>query len=299
MTKTPQITTIALEAGEYQASLISVGAGLVSLSHRQRNLVYPHPIDRVPVGYQGQVLLPWPNRITDGVYTYNGTRYEVAINDHDNNAALHGLAFNQNWQADMVSESTATFTTLIPAQTGYPFSLSAWTTYSLSAEGGLTVEIGASNIGSSVAPYGVSSHPYLTCNGRLVDECLLTVPAEEVVRAGGNLEPLGVVPTPAEGLDFRSPALIGPREIDNAFCGLPSEPWSVDLTDPETGLTVRMTATDQWVQVFSGDNIGRRGLAVEPMTCPPDAFNTGEDVILLEPCQSYTYSYSIRAVDRA
>jgi len=55
-----------------------------------------------------------------------------------------------------------------------------------------------------------------------------------------------------------------------------------------------MEAEDPWCQVYSGEEIGRAGVAVEPMTCPPDAFNSGEDVIVLEPGDSHVFEFRIR-----
>ncbi|HWU31187.1 MAG TPA: galactose mutarotase, partial [Microbacterium sp.] len=55
-----------------------------------------------------------------------------------------------------------------------------------------------------------------------------------------------------------------------------------------------------WVQVHTADlpdpAASRRGLAVEPMTCPPDAFNSGTDLIVLEPGAAHTAGWSIRAL---
>lgn len=297
MSETSRISAIVLENGDYRASFISIAAGMVSLQHRGRDLIYPFAPGELPAGFQGQVLLPWPGRITDGVYRFRGRRYEAAINDHVNNAALHGLAYHQNWKVDDLDGTSVTFSTVIPSQPGYPFNLAATATYELSAEDGLAVTIAARNIGTTTAPYGVSSHPYLTCDGKRIDRCVVTIPADLVTTMGQHLEPLGVVPVEAHGLDFRSPSAIGTRQIDNAFTGLPSQWWRVDLTDPATGLVVQVTSTAPWVQVYSGEHIDRRGLAVEPMTCPSNAFNSGEDLIELEPGESHTLSYSIRATE--
>ncbi len=294
MSESSQIRIVAVENGEYQAVLTSVAAGVLSLRHRGRNLIHPLNPGEFPSGFQGQVLLPWAGRIADGVYRFRGVRYEAAINDHVNNAALHGLVYNQNWQVDRSGPTSVTFSTVVPAQEGYPFTLAATTTYELSAEAGLTVTITARNIGPDTAPYGVSSHPYPTCDGKLIDDCQVTIPAAKVTTMSENLEPLELVSTREIGLDFRESARIGSTRIDNAFSGLPGGKWTVELADPDTGLAVQVVSDTPWVQIYSGEHIGRRGLAVEPITSPSNAFNTGVDLIELEAGESYTYSYSIR-----
>lgn len=299
MSNATEISTITLERGDYRATLSSAGAALASLQSRGRNLVYPHTAGQLSRGYPGQVLAPWPNRITNGIYKFAGETYLAAINDHENNSALHGLVFNLNWQVDQVSESSVTFSVVLPPQMGYPFALKMCVSYALDEAEGLTVSITARNIGEETAPYGSSFHPYLTCNGRLANQCLLTVPSSQVMQTDENLAPVAVVPASATEFDFRRPALLGSRAIDNPFTGLPSQPWNVDLTDPDAGLTVRLTSVtaQPWVQVFSGDTISRRGVAVEPMTCPPDAFNSHEDLIQLQPGHKHTIRLSIRAID--
>ena len=54
-----------------------------------------------------------------------------------------------------------------------------------------------------------------------------------------------------------------------------------------------------YLQVFSGDTLApgrrRRGLAVEPMSCPADAFNSGAGLVRLEPGQTHTLQWGLRA----
>ena len=145
--------------------------------------------------------------------------------------------------------------------------------------------IESTNTGRAAASYGSSSHPYLTCGLMPVDECELQFPAGLVLLTDERMLPLETVAAEQAGMDFREARRVGEQSIDNAFSDLPPEGWQVILSHPGTGVTSRLTAQAPWLQIYSGDLVGRRGAAVEPMTCPPDAFNSGTDLIALQPGQ--------------
>ena len=95
------------------------------------------------------------------------------------------------------------------------------------------------------------------------------------------------------GLDFRSPTLIGDSRLDHAFAGLPEGTWTVTLRDPASRVGVSLSSDARWLQVYSADYIGRVGVAVEPMSCPPNAFNSGRDVVALGEGETHTLSARI------
>lgn len=66
------------------------------------------------------------------------------------------------------------------------------------------------------------------------------------------------------------------------------------LRDPASGVGTSLSSDARWLQVYSADDIGRVGVAVEPMSCPPNAFNSGTDLVGLGPGQSYALTASIR-----
>ena len=61
---------IEITAGKYCATIVSDGAGLASLTYAGHDIVLPHYPAEKPVGYNGKVLIPWPNRITNGQYVW-------------------------------------------------------------------------------------------------------------------------------------------------------------------------------------------------------------------------------------
>lgn len=204
----------------------------------------------------------------------------------------------------------------LPASYGYPWSLQVEVRFLLDAAAGLTATVTGTNLGAGAAacasapglqvgsgqvavgaPYGVSVHPYLTRSVPL-DECVLTVPAASVL----DVDPRTMAPTtlrPVEGgpWDWREGRLVGATATDNAYTDLPEGTWQVRLTGGEGGHSVVMSAQVPWVQVYSADGMERQGVAVEPMTCPPDAFNSGQDLVVLEVGQSHTFTYRLHEED--
>lgn len=285
--------TLLLTAGDYRATIVSVGAGLAELSYRGRHLVIPHKPEEMPQAHLGKVLIPWPNRIANGCYQFAGHEYQLPINEHGSKAAIHGFLAWRDWEVSEQSAQTVTLRAFLPPSYGYPFSLISQVTYALDEEKGLSVEIVSKNIGQSVAPYGVGVHPYLTCDLACVDRYLLTLPAEQVFTVDAQSNPIDLHAVDELNLNFLSPKQIGAQTIDRTFKACCHE-WEMQIVDPLQALTVSMRADQPWIQVYSGEKLNRKGLAVEPMSCPPNAFNSGTDLILLEPEQEHRLSFHIQ-----
>lgn len=154
--------TVSLAAGDYHATIVTVGAGLAELTFQGCHLVIPHKPEEMPLAHLGKVLIPWPNRIANGCYRYQGQEYQLPINEHGSKAAIHGLLAWRDWQISELSATSVTLTAFLPPSYGYPFMLASQVVYSLNARTGLSVEIASQNIGTVAAPYGVGIHPYLT-----------------------------------------------------------------------------------------------------------------------------------------
>ncbi|EOC0417639.1 aldose-1-epimerase [Cronobacter malonaticus] len=280
-------TTIVLTAGEWQATIVTVGAGLASLTRRQRHVVIPHPPEEMPLAHLGKVLIPWPNRITGGRFTFEGQTLTPAINDRVGNTAIHGLLAWHTWAIREQSPTHVVLSAFLPPTYGYPFMLTADVTYQLDEAAGLRVRISGSNAGDTPAPYGVGIHPYLTCNLHDISACEFTLPAAQILEIdAAQLHPAG-----DEGLNFRTPRRIADTHIDHTFKAPSSARWEARLAHPTMSVWLRAEAP--WIQVYTGEKLGRVGLAVEPMSCPPNAFNSGIDVVRLAPGETHTLNMDI------
>ena len=284
---------IVLQAGDYEARIVTVGAGLARLRYRGHELIVSHAVNECPPGYLGKVLMPWPNRVAGGSYSWKGSSYDLPVDEPAFGTALHGFVAFQEWEIAEAGPSSVLLRTLIAARYSYPWTLMASARYSLDAERGLTVELSAANIGEGTAPYGVGFHPYLAVDDLRADALELVNPASIIYEADASMIPIAAHDVASYGLDFRSPAIIGDSRLDHAFAGLPEGDWSVTLRDPASGVGVSLSSDARWLQVYSADYIGRVGVAVEPMSCPPNAFNSGTDVVALGPGESYTLSARI------
>ena len=114
---------VRLRAGDYQASISSIGASLRELTWQGRNLVVPFAEDEVRPAYRGAVLAPWPNRVVDGKYAFAGSEHQLALTEPDRGHALHGLVAWQDFAVTSEQPSAATLTATVPPQDGYPFRL--------------------------------------------------------------------------------------------------------------------------------------------------------------------------------
>lgn len=299
-------TRFDLSHGDYAASVASIGATLRSLTHRGRDLVVPFDEDEVRPFFRGATLAPWPNRVVDGRYDFGGER-QLALTEPARGHALHGLAAWLDFAAVDEGDDHVTLQATIVPQAGYPFRVEVAVTHELDDDG-LHTTVTGTNSGPSAAPWGTASHPYLVAGDGRVDDWTLTIPAEEVLTVTPDrLVPTGIQPvqTEADGaFDFRSGRRIAQTFIDHAFTGLIRDgrgAASITVTAPGgTGVTMTWGPECPWVQVHTADQpdpaINRIGLAVEPMTCPPDAFNSGVDVIVLEPGESASASWTIAAL---
>ena len=295
MTRTASGTEITLENGDYRARIVSVGAGIAGLTYRGHDIVQPHDANEIPVGWSGKTLTPWPNRIEKGEYSWKGTTVRVPVNDFATGTALHGLMAWVDWEIVECSSTSVVLTAFVAPRDSYPWALDARAYFHLDAKRGLEVTLSATNVGTEEAPYGVSTHPYLCAGAPTVNECTLEVPAERVAIVDEHLIPTHIAEVEGD-LDFRGTPLMGTRQIDHAYTALPEGEWSVVLRNA-SGEGTAMTSDAPWVQIYSGENMHRVAVAVEPMTCAPNAFNTGQDLLILQPGQSHDLRFRIHHVN--
>lgn len=283
-----------IRAGRYAGTVVSVGGGLRGLGYGDREVLIGYAEHEPARAGIGQHLIPWPNRITDGRYTFQGAEQQLYLTEPSRSNAIHGLTRWANWDRvdDGLDESLVEVTHRLHGQPGYPHQLDLSITYRLDADTGLTVTATAENVGTSDAPYGYGTHPYLTV-GRKIDECELEFRAESRLEVTPDrMTPVGLQPVRGSQYDFASGRRVGDVEIDNAFTGLPAS-WVVTLTDPGSGNRAVLTSDTRWMQLYTAGALDRAGLAVEPMTCPPDSFVTGEDLVVLKPGERHSTTFRV------
>jgi len=292
----------------YSAQVCAQGATLLSLSRGEFSLIEGPPVgDPFSPDGRGQVLAPWPNRLGGGSYTWAGFSHQLPINEVERNCAIHGLVRWAQWEDIQLEPDNhrILFGHRILPRPGYPFCLDLSVEYQL-GEDGLCVttraKVPAGQVGSkdpgTLVPFGVGFHPYLVPGAAgNPNEWLLQLPVESVLTCDERGLPTGIrsLDETKESLDWRRPSAIGNAVLDHTFqiARTLSGRAEAILADPESAVQVVLWCEDgfKWLQCFTGDTLPperkRRAVAIEPMTCPPNAFATGWDVIALAPGEEW------------
>src|SRR5258708_10006941 len=296
-------TQFRISDGDYSATVTELGAGLREFRYRDRPVIAEYGPDDLPPGASGQLLAHWPNRIDGGRYAFEDASYQLDLSEPARGNAIHGLTRWAGWRPAAQAADAVQLRHVLYGRPGYPFCLDLTAEYRVSASEGLQVSVTASNAGSRVAPYGTGAHPYLAAGTPLVDDCELELPASRWLPTNERGIPQGqpedVTGTP---YDFRSPRPVSDTTVDHALTGLAPGPdgraWA-RLSG--AGVQVAFWAGQgyRWLQVFTGDALDparrRRAVALPPMTCPPNSFATGTDLLILQPGDSITHACGIEA----
>ena len=279
------------------AVISTEGAALIGLSVDSFNLIEPNTREGL---YAGKILAPWPNRIKDGKYSFNKKDYQLPINEVSKNNSLHGLVANSLWEITFQNQSKVILEYLLDQPAIYPGKLQLQVTYEI-IESGIEIAVLSENIGDISAPYGVSIHTSLVAGESVKNnELFLQIPADQFLEVDAErLLPIKLQPVTGTNFDFINSKKISDLFIDHAFKYSSNYPRSVSLLNAEgQGAEMIFDEQSKWIQIHTADRDlqadSRMAVAIEPMTCPPDAFNSGIDLIVLEPGKKHEYKLKIK-----
>jgi len=305
MTREPKATgaELVLESAGREAVVTETGAALRSWRVEGRELLDTFAVDEPGDDFRGSVLAPWPNRIRDGRYAFAGSEHRVAISEPERRCALHGLVLRVEWRPIGHGSDHVTLEHVLEHRQGYPFSLALQVEYRLAVDG-LAVTLRATNLGAAAAPFGAGFHPYLRLGDGRIDDYVLELPARTRVPVDERLLPRGAaVGVDDTDHDFRGGRSVGRQALDTCFGDLDRGPDGlarVRLTGADGAQTVTawMDERFQYVHVYTADAVTdparrRRGIAIEPMTCAPDAFNSGAGLVTVPPGASFTCRWGL------
>ncbi|MDT0213173.1 aldose 1-epimerase family protein [Rothia sp. ARF10] len=285
-----------LSVGRDELVVVEVGGGLRSWTRDGVEVLAGFDADEPCSSGRGQQLIPWPNRIRDGRYTEDGVDHQLALTEVDRHNAIHGLVRWAPWRLVARTDSSLTVAHRLFPQQGWDWHLASTTTYAVSPAG-LTVTVHVANVGKGTAPFGYGVHPYVAVGEAPMEEVELTVPASSYMEVDDRLLPVRTSPVDDTAYDFRAKRALAGHTLDTAYTGLAGEDdrWRITV-EPPGRAPVDLWADAEvfpWAQVFTGSVAGRRGVAVEPMTCPPDAFNSGDSLLRLGPGEAWTGTWGI------
>jgi aldose 1-epimerase len=244
--------------GGQRAVIVEVGGGLRRYAVGDRDVLDGYGVDEMCHSARGQVLAPWPNRIEEGAYEFDGQKLQLPLTEPEARNAIHGLVRFMPWRAVEHHADRVLLELLLHPQPGFPFTLLLRIEYRL-GDAGLQVRTTAENVGATACPFGLGHHPYLAAPTGKVDDVTYQLPGRE-------------------------PQRVGEATLDDTFGDLERDADGVARVRVDD-TTVWLDAAYRYVLLFTGDlpDVGRRSLAVEPMTCPRNAFRTGEALLRLEP----------------
>jgi aldose 1-epimerase len=296
----PSGEQVEISFDSQRAVVVEVGGGLRSYTASGRDVIDGYGVDEQSASGRGQVLVPWPNRLQDGRYEFDGRSHQLPLTEPEHANAIHGLVRWASWRIGEREAHRVVMEHVIHPQPGYPFTLVLGIEYELS-KGGLSVRTTARNLGSHACPYGCGQHPYLTLGTPTVDTIELQAPGRRVLISDERDLPTGSEAVDGSEYDFRAARTIGATKLDNAFTDLERGDdgrarVALRRPDGDAAVTLWMDESYDYLMLFTGDtrpDVNRRSLAVEPMTCPPNAFRTGDSLIRLEPGRSAAAAWGI------
>ncbi len=298
----PSGEQIAIAHGDQRAVITEVGATLRTYVQGGVAVVEGYAGDEVPVGAHGQVLYPWPNRLSAEPWGFSERTGRPTVDIVEQVAAIHGLVRWRPFRVESVNQNRCALSLLLHPTPSYPFASSIEVAYHLGSMG-LTVTTTVKNLDEVAIPFGLGFHPYLAVTTPTIEGSTLTVPARAFVAVNGRQLPTGeILPVSNHALDFTLPKSLNGHELDVTYTELTRDDFgmaTVTVTDKDDGrVELSMDRNFPYVQIYTGDHLGhgrrRTSVAVEPMTCPPDALRSGKDLVVLQPGQHWAGSWRMR-----
>lgn len=298
----PTGTQHVLTRGDARAVITEVAASLREFTVAGVDITQPYDEFSTPPFGDGIVLMPWPNRVADGVWTYQGERMQLDLTEPARGNAIHGLLRSSPYTVVEKAEAGITLAATVFPQHGYPFHLDTTVRYAL-VEDGLDVTHTVTNLSTVPAPVAIGTHPFLTIGDVDPAELLLTVHADTHVNVDDRLNPTAIVPVDGTEFDLRTPHRLGDLVLDDGWGGVRTvDGVSAVLRAPD-GREVRLRQDENhgWIQVFTTREFPtpsgpRLAVAIEPMTAPVNALNSGIDLRWVEPGETWTVSWGIQYV---
>jgi aldose 1-epimerase len=286
-----------IAAGEHAATIAAVGAGLRQYTVDGVDVTCTYGADDLAPKCCGTTLVPWPNRIRAGKYTFDGDAQQLGLTEPAAGNAIHGLGRWARWEPVAHTASSVTLRLDVVPQNGYPFEVQVDVTFALSVGSGLRVTAAARNVGSVHAPFGAGAHPYLSTRGHTLGDVRVRLPASQQLVVDDAQIPVGRSDVDGTEYDLRAGRTLGALRMDAGFTGLElvDGVGSADVQTPDGGAQLWFEPDFRFLQVFTREDLtpGRHGVAIEPMTCAPDAFNSGDGLIILEPGAQWSASWGI------
>ncbi len=285
--------------GDQRAVIVEVGGGLRVYETGGGPVLDGYEADEQCSGGRGQVLMPWPNRLRDGRYEWQGSTQQLPLTEVEAGNAIHGLVRWASWTASERGPDSIVMSHRLHPQPGWPGTLDLRIEYRLTDDG-LSVTTRGENTGAEACPFGAGFHPYFRLGASTVDELALSVPARTRVESDERGLPTGRTSVAGSRFDYRSGRQIGDARLDDCFTDLDRDPDGrahAELSFEGRSASLWVDEAYAYLMIFTGDTLAperrRHGLAVEPMSCPADALRSGEGIVTLQPGEAFTGTWGV------
>jgi aldose 1-epimerase len=278
------------------AEILFQGATLNSLYLKNENRLYGYELNKT-IDFsdsRSSFLFPFPNRIRDGKYTFDGKNYHFPVNEPAKNNAIHGFLNEQIF--DLVHfrsnenniEIKLTYQYLGDREY-YPFPFSVEVTY-LFYQSNLVVNFRVTNTGVNRMPSGFGWHPYFKSAEYRVDDIVLKLPELQEIELDLRSIPVG---TKRKYDHFNKPNPVNKSEFDSLY-ELKQLKEGLWWRYPSDKLKMEMIYDEAiiYLQLYTPSN--RQSIAIEPMTCTIDAFNSGLGLNVLSPEDNFELAIMLK-----
>ncbi len=262
-----------------------LGSNMFQFRVGEHDIIYCEPDLLKQRDFTGNfVLWPFPNRMRDKRYVYQGQSYSLAglKRPRGDDALVHGLVFDRQWYYDtpMVAQNAVSVTTYVditpesPFYQGYPFESRLSLTYTL-AKTGVTVTYTVQNNSSKDMPFGFALHPYFSAlSGK--EDTLVSLPATYVMEADDKLLPTGRL-LDVRGImyamfDLREPVPVANLKLDHVYTGLHTDESDV-ITYRKQAMKLRISTSREFTHVVIYTPRPEPFFCLENQTCSTDAVN--------------------------
>ncbi len=289
--------------GDQVAAITEVGGTLRTYRCGDRDVIDGFDESEICPSAHGAVLFPWPNRIKDGTYSYKGKAFQLDLSEPSTSSAIHGLIRWRPFDLLVQGDNYVTLQAELSPTPGYPFGLALQITYQLGSEG-LEVLSKVTNTGGDVAPLGIGYHPYISLGpNAMVDDAVVSMLAKSCLCSDPKTGVVkGAVSCLDANLDFSLGKHLKGVELDQTFLDLARDPdgvgWVYVSGKDDRVVALWFDAYFSHVQLFTSDTLPgerrRKAIAVEPMTCGPQAFRSGANLLELAPSEQISMSWGVK-----
>ncbi|MGI8868585.1 MAG: aldose 1-epimerase family protein [Mycobacteriales bacterium] len=286
-------------SGAARAMIVEVGGGVRSFTVGDRPVAAAYDLQAMRPKGAGSILVPWPNRLADGRYRHAGVDHQLPLTEPENHNAIHGLLRWERWEVTDKSEDHVTLRYDLVPQTGYPFALAVQVRWTVGPDG-LRADHSVRNTGDRAAPFGLGVHPYVDLAGTPFGDTTVRLDARRRLLVDERGLPIKAELIGGTHYDLAGGGPLGELRLDTAYTDLERDGADVATVrigrSDGTAVQVWMDRSFGYVELYTAAAFDGRtdAIAVEPMSCAPNAFNLRAGLVVLQPTVTWAGSWGMR-----